>query len=102
MRVAAQPIACCPSNPLRVRPFGALHSASRTGDRAPLTCTQHAVRRALKLPLPLQMAGAAADGTHCRLRARGGPADGLLPLKSVVLAWSARRPTNSINQSAKL
>ena len=42
---------------------------------------QHAVRRALKLLLLPEMAGAAADGTHRHLRARGGPADGVLPLK---------------------
>ena len=77
----AQPTACCHSNPSRVRPFAALRGASRAGDRAPLTCTQRAVRRALKLPLLPQMARAAADGTHRHLHARGGPADGVLQLK---------------------
>ena len=81
MRVAAQPTACGHSTPLRVRPFAGLRGASRAGDRAPLACTQRAVRRALKLPLLPQMAGAAADGTHRHLPSRGGPADGVLQLK---------------------
>ena len=81
MRVAAQPTACGHSNPSRVRPFAALRGARRAGDRALLTCTQRAMRRALKLPLLPQMARAAADGTHRHLHARGGPADGVLPLK---------------------
>ena len=53
-----------------------------TGDRALLTCTQHAVRRALKLPLLPQMAGATADGTHGNLPSSGIPANRGLPLKS--------------------
>ena len=82
MRLAAQPTACGHSTPLRVRPFAGLRGACRTGDRAPLMCTQRAVRRALKLPLRPQMASAAADGTHRHVHVRGGPADGVLPLKS--------------------
>ena len=96
-RVAAQPATCRRSNPSRVRPFAAIDGTSRTSDRAPLTCTRHAVRRALKLPLPLQLAGAAADGTHRRLHVLGGPADGVLRPKLVVLAWSEQPPAWSIN-----
>ena len=82
MRLAAQPTACGHSTPLRVRTFAGLRGACRTGDRAPLMCTQRAVRRALKLPLRPQMASAAADGTHRHVHVRGGPADGVLSLKS--------------------
>ena len=81
-RVAVHPTACCRSNASRVRPFAALRGASRAGDGASATCTQHAERRALKLPLLPPLAGAAADGTHRNLHARGGPSDGVLPFKS--------------------